>query len=145
MLPGEIRIQELCLRLHEPSILILIDRDLVDGASLALVRLAPRVGFIAMDASPSDLVEAVRQMALGGPVLDAGVAVAALRAVENPLTDRECEVLTLVSTGATSQEIARKLNLTPGTVRNYLTHILTKTAARSRIEAVQKAQKAGWI
>ncbi|WP_132145602.1 response regulator transcription factor [Kribbella antiqua] len=145
MLDGDIRIEELCLQLREPGILILIDRDLLNGVSLALVRLAPRVGFIATDASPADLAEAVRQLAQGAAVMDAAVAVAALRATENPLTDREAEVLRLVTTGATAQEIARKLNLTPGTVRNYLSHILTKTSARSRIEAVRKAQEAGWI
>lgn len=145
VLAVQISIEELCLRLHELGILILIDRDLVNGASLALVRLAPRVGFIATDASPADLVEAVRQLADGGPVLDAAVAVAALRAVQNPLTERECEVLRQVTTGATAQEIAHKLNLSAGTVRNYLSHILAKTGARSRIEAVRKAQEAGWI
>ena len=145
MLDGSIRIEELCLQLREPGILILIDRDLLNGASLALVRLAPRVGFIATDASPADLVEAVRQLAQGAAVIDPAVAVAALRAGQNPLTDRECEVLRLVTTGATAQEIARRLNLTAGTVRNYLSHILTKTSARSRIEAVRKAQEAGWI
>jgi two-component system response regulator DesR len=145
MLDGKIRIEELCLQLREPGILILIDRDLLNGVSLALVRLAPRVGFIATDASPADLAEAVRQLAQGAAVIDPAVAVAALRAVENPLTERECEVLRLVTTGATAQEIARRLNLAAGTVRNYLSHILTKTDARSRIEAVRKAQEAGWI
>jgi two-component system, NarL family, response regulator DesR len=145
MLDGSIRIEELCLRLREPGILILIDRDLLNGVSLALVRLAPRVGFIATDASPADLAEAVRQLAQGAAVIDPGVAVAALKAGENPLTHRECEVLRLVTTGATAQEIARSLNLSAGTVRNYLSHILTKTGARSRIEAVRKAQEAGWI
>lgn len=145
MLKGNIRIEELCLQLREPGILILIDRDILNGASLALVRLAPRVGFIATDASPADLAEAVRQLAQGASVIDPGVAVAALRAVANPLTDRECEVLRLVNTGATAQEVARSLNLSAGTVRNYLSHILNKTGARSRIEAVRKAQEAGWI
>jgi two-component system response regulator DesR len=145
MLDGTIRIEELCLQLREPGILIVIDRDLLNGVSLALVRLAPRVGFIATDASPADLAEAVRQLAQGAAVIDPALAVAALRAVSNPLTDRECEVLRLVTTGATAQEIARSLNLSAGTVRNYLSHILTKTSARSRIEAVRKAQEAGWI
>lgn len=145
MLSGNIRMEELCLQLREPGILILIDRDVLHGVSLALVRLAPRVGFIATDTSPADLAEAVRQLAQGAAVIDPALAVAALRAVENPLTERECEVLRLVTTGATAQEIARRLNLTSGTVRNYLSHILTKTAARSRIEAVRKAQEAGWI
>jgi two-component system response regulator DesR len=146
LLPGEVRIEELCLRLfRELCVLILIDRDLVDGASLALVRLAPRVGFIATDASPGDLVDAVRRLAEGAPVLDAAVAVAALKAVDNPLTGREAEVLRLVSTGATAAEIARRLNLSAGTIRNYLSHILTKTDARNRIDAVRKAHEAGWI
>jgi two-component system response regulator DesR len=146
LLPGEIRIEDLCLRLfRERCVLILIDRDLVDGASLALVRLAPRVGFIATDASPRELVDAVRHLAEGAPVLDPAVAVAALKAVDNPLTGRETEVLRLVSTGATAAEIARRLNLSAGTVRNYLSHILTKTDARNRIDAVRKAHEAGWI
>ena len=145
MMVGSIRLEELCLRLREPGILILIDRDLLSGVSLALVRLAPRVGFIATDASPADLAEAVRQLAHGAAVIDPALAVAALRAVDNPLTERESQVLRLVTTGATAQEIARRLNLTAGTVRNYLSHILTKTEARSRIEAVRKAQEAGWI
>jgi two-component system response regulator DesR len=145
MLAGNIRMEELCLQLREPGILILIDWDLLYGVSLALVRLAPRVGFIATDASPADLAEAVRQLAQGAAVIDPGVAVAALRAVENPLTEREREVLRLVTTGATAQEIAKRLHLSAGTVRNYLSHILAKTAARSRIEAVRNAQEAGWI
>ena len=131
--------------LPDAGTLILIDRDTLSPACLELARSAPRVGFIATDASPADLVEAVRSVADGVPVIDPMVALAALRAVRNPLTARETEVLRLVSTGATAQEIAHKLNLSSGTVRNYLSHILTKVDARSRIEAVLKAQDAGWI
>jgi two-component system response regulator DesR len=144
-LAGERGIEELCRRMPGQGVLILIDRDAVSGASLGLVRLAPRVGFVDTDASPAELVEAVRHLARGTPVLDPRVAVAALRAVANPLTGREREVLRLVITGATAQEIARSLSLSAGTVRNYLSHIFTKTGARSRIEAVRKAQEAGWI
>lgn len=136
---------ELVDRLPEVGVLILIDREAVSATCLELARASPQVGFIGTDASPAELVEAVRNVADGLPVMDPVVALAALRAVRNPLTARECEVLRLVSTGATAQEIARKLNLTSGTVRNYLSHILAKVGARSRIEAVLKAQDAGWI
>ncbi|NIK59520.1 response regulator transcription factor [Kribbella shirazensis] len=141
----ELATEELFGRLLDAGVLILIGRDAVNAACLELARASPRVGFIGTDASPAELVEAVRSVADGLPVMDPVVALAALRAVRNPLTPRECEVLRLVSTGATAQEIARKLNLTSGTVRNYLSHILAKVGARSRIEAVLKAQEAGWI
>jgi two-component system response regulator DesR len=145
VLAAKLAIGELCGRLPGAGVLILIDPEAVNSAFLELVGMAPRVGFIATDASPAELVDAVRRLAEGMPVIDPKVAVAALKAPRNPLTDRECEVLRLVSTGATGQEIAHRLNLTAGTVRNYLSHILAKTGARSRIEAVLKAQDAGWI
>ncbi|GAA1131934.1 response regulator transcription factor [Kribbella jejuensis] len=144
-LAGELVMHELCGALAGAGVLVLIDPGTVHGAHLELARQVPRVGFIATDASPAELVAAVRSVANGTPVIDPAVALAALRAEHNPLTVRECEVLRLVSTGATAQEISRKLNLSTGTVRNYLSHILAKVGARSRIEAVLKAQDAGWI
>ncbi|HEY3558355.1 MAG TPA: response regulator transcription factor [Kribbella sp.] len=144
-LAGELAAKERSGWLPNMGMLILIDRDAISLGCLELARSAPHVGFISIDASPAELVEAVRSVADGIPVIDPVVALAALRAVRNPLTARETEVLRLVSTGATAQEIAHKLNLSSGTVRNYLSHILTKVDARSRIEAVLKAQDAGWI
>jgi two-component system, NarL family, response regulator DesR len=134
-----------CRALPARGVLVLVDREQVLGASLQLARQAPRVGLIATDASPAELVDAVRHIARGEPVLDAGLAVAALTAEVNPLTGREQEVLQLASTGATTREIARRLSLSTGTVRNYLSRILAKTEARTRIEAVRIAQEAGWI
>jgi two-component system response regulator DesR len=78
-------------------------------------------------------------------VLDTEVAVAALTAGDNPLTDREREVLRLALDGAPAKEIAKNLYLSTGTVRNYLSRILDKTGARTRIEAIRIAQEAGWI
>jgi two-component system response regulator DesR len=148
LLPGGVDVFELCglcSGLSDAGILILMDRDMPAAVSRAVIRLVPSVGLIATDASPDDLVEAVRQVHRGKPVLDVGLAVAALRADENPLTEREREVLLQVTTGATAQEVARTLSLSVGTVRNYLSRTLTKTGARSRIEAIRIAQDAGWI
>ncbi len=144
-LPGRVGIEDLCRKLTGPGVLVLIDHEAIAATSLALVKQAPRIGLIATDSSIEQLVEAVRDVAKGLPVVDVRLAVAALRAGDNPLTDRECEVLRQVTTGATAQEIARTLSLSAGTVRNYLSRILTKTGARSRIEAIRKAQDAGWI
>lgn len=145
LLPDPADVHGLCQTLPRLGILMLLDRYSFDGASLALARLAPRVGLIATDASLADLFDAVRHMSRGEPVLDTELAVAALTAVENPLTDRERDVLRLAMTGAPPQEIARSLYLSPGTVRNYLSHVLAKTGARTRIEAIRIAQDAGWI
>jgi two-component system response regulator DesR len=147
LLPGEIGMAELCHQLDEQTVLMLIERE--DGGSisqaLSVVRRSPTVGVIATDVSPDDLVTAVRDVASGNTVFDASLALAAWRAGDNPLTEREGEVLRLISTGATVKEVARSLGLSAGTIRNYLSRILTKTEARSRIEAVHKAQEAGWI
>lgn len=147
LLPGEMGMAELCDQLGGHAVLMLIERD--DGGSISLalsvVKQSSKVGVIGTDVSPDDLVDAVREVAEGRPVFDPSLALAALRAPDNPLTDRECEVLRLINTGATAQEVARKLNLSAGTIRNYLSRILSKTGARSRIEAIRKAQDAGWI
>jgi len=78
-------------------------------------------------------------------VLDPSLAVAALTAEDNPLTDQEREVLRLAVAGIPTKEIARSLHVSAGTVRNCRSRVLAKTGARTRIEAVRIAQEAGWI
>jgi two-component system response regulator DesR len=55
------------------------------------------------------------------------------------------EVLAIAASGWPAKEIAERLSLSPGTVRNYLSRVVTKCGARTRIEAVKIAQEAGWI
>lgn len=63
----------------------------------------------------------------------------------SPLSEREQEVLQLAAKGATNQEIAEQLFLSNGTVRNYMTSILTKLDAKNRMDAVRIARKKGWM
>jgi two-component system response regulator DesR len=91
------------------------------------------------------VVEAIRRVARGDAVLDPQLAVAVLTAAENPLTTREREILAIVAEGAPVKEIANRLYLATGTVRNNLSRILAKTGARNRLEAYQIAQEAGWL
>jgi two-component system, NarL family, response regulator DesR len=126
------------------GVLVVVDHDSMSGV-LALAAQMPRIGLIASDATLTKLVDAVRQLARGLPVLDPNLAAAVLKADKNPLTVREQEVLRQVATGATAQEVARGLSLSAGTVRNHLSHVLAKTSARTRIEAIRIAQDAGWI
>ncbi|GAA4633047.1 response regulator transcription factor [Actinoallomurus vinaceus] len=102
-------------------------------------------GFVPKDIRPVELVEAIRTVAAGGQAIDPALALAALRAPANPLTQRETEVLRLSATGAQPMEIAERLFLTYGTVRNYLTSAVAKLGARNRVDAVRIASEAGWI
>lgn len=148
-LPGAATIAGLCSRLAAAvpgcAALVTVDRRSSAAVGPELARLVPRVGLIATEASPAALVDSVRRLARGEPVLDIELAVAALTARDNPLTDREREVLRLARDGAPTKEIARRLYLSTGTVRNYLARIVMKTGARTRLEAVRIAQEAGWI
>jgi two-component system response regulator DesR len=144
-LPGDLAVGELCNALPGCAVLVLLDPHSGAGLGRSLVPLAPRVGLIATEASPDEFLQGLRQLARGEPVLDPLLAVAALTVDVNPLTGREVEVLRLVVDGAPAKEIATRLALNVGTVRNHLSRILAKTGARTRVEAVRIAQDAGWI
>lgn len=64
---------------------------------------------------------------------------------ENPLTERESQVLVLIADGKTTKEIAGELYLTPGTVRNYISAILDKLGVGNRIEAISRFKEKGWF
>jgi two-component system response regulator DesR len=103
------------------------------------------VGFLTKKASPDHLVTAVRDLAAGAPVIDPELVVSVLTAPSNPLTTREQGVLLLASEGAPVKEIANRLYLSAGTVRNCLSRINMKIGARNRIQAIRRAQQAGWL
>jgi two-component system, NarL family, response regulator DesR len=108
--------------------------------------LSARVGgFLLKDAPPAELADAIRGVAAGRRVVDSQLALAAWDSTECPLTPREIEVLRLTAGGANTMEIAAQLYLSVGTVRNYLTTILTKLNARNRVDAIRIATEAGWV
>ncbi|MFB7154022.1 MULTISPECIES: ATP-binding cassette domain-containing protein [Streptomyces] len=109
-----------------------------------------RVRFALATAGHCDLIvldeaEAVRKVLRGERVIDPTLAAAALAEGANPLTDREREVLREAETGATNSELAARLHLSQGTVRNYLSTAIQKLAARNRAEAVRTAREKGWL
>jgi two-component system response regulator DesR len=117
-------------------------KSLVLGPMLAGQQ--PGLGFLAKDGSPDRLVAAVRKVAGGEPVVDPELAVSALR-TRSPLTPRESQVLSVAAEGVPVPEVADRLMLSPGTVRNHLSRVIGKTGARTKIEAVRIAQDSGWI
>ncbi len=103
------------------------------------------VGFLLKDAPASELATAIRRAIAGERVVDPGLAAAALSEGVNPLTEREREVLAASANGATVEDIARKLYLSDGTVRNYLSTAIKKLEARNRVEAARLAEQKGWL
>ncbi|MFJ1752190.1 response regulator [Kitasatospora sp. NPDC088134] len=101
--------------------------------------------FLVKDAPAAQLAEAIRRVLRGEKVIDPTLAAAALAEGANPLTAREREVLAAAADGAVNAEIARRLHLSEGTVRNYLSMAIQKTAARNRAEAVRVAREKGWL
>ncbi|MDJ0385444.1 response regulator transcription factor [Streptomyces sp. G-G2] len=101
--------------------------------------------FLVKDAPAAQLAQAVRKVLAGERVIDPTLAAAALAEGANPLTDREREVLRAAEDGATNAELAARLHLSQGTVRNYLSTAIQKLAARNRQEAVSVAREKGWL
>ncbi|OKK20737.1 MerR family transcriptional regulator [Streptomyces sp. CB00455] len=101
--------------------------------------------FLVKDAPAAQLAAAVRKVLEGERVIDPTLAAAALAEGANPLTDREREVLRAAESGATNAELAQRLHLSQGTVRNYLSTAIQKLAARNRAEAVRTAREKGWL
>lgn len=106
---------------------------------------AGAAAFLVKDSPARELAAAIRRVLAGERVIDPGLAAAALSAGPNPLSARERDVLAAAVDGSTISDIARRLHLSEGTVRNYLSSAIQKTAARNRIEAVQRAQAQGWL
>ncbi|MFC4590049.1 response regulator transcription factor [Sphaerisporangium corydalis] len=106
---------------------------------------AGATAFMVKDSPARELAAAIRRVLAGERVIDPALAAAALSAGPNPLSVRERDVLDAAADGSTIGDIARRLHLSEGTVRNYLSSAIGKTHARNRIEAVQRAQAQGWL
>ena len=101
-------------------------------------------GYLLKDAPSEQLASALRQVMRGVRVIDPQLAVAAW-GEEDPLTERDRAVLRLAGEGATSAQIAERLHLSQGTVRNYLSEAIGKLGAANRIEAFRTARQKGWL
>ena len=103
------------------------------------------LGFVVKDTEPEQLADAVRRVARGERVVDPSLAAATLAGGASPLTGRERDVLVAARDGATVADIAGKLFLSEGTVRNYLSAAIAKTGTRNRVEAMRTADARGWL
>jgi two-component system response regulator DesR len=101
-------------------------------------------GYLLKDSPPDRLANAVRRVNAGLRAVDADLAAEAWSAPD-PLTDRERQALRYAGEGRTSAEIAAALNLSEGTVRNYLSEAISKLGASTRGEAARIARDKGWL
>ena len=102
-------------------------------------------GFLVKDAPVAELARAIRAVVAGERVIDRDLAAAALARGATPLSAREADVLREAADGATVADISRRLFLSEGTVRNYLSSAIGKTGARTRVEAARVAEEKGWL
>ena len=102
-------------------------------------------GFMLKDAPAHELAVAIRRTAAGERVVDPVLAVQALSDGDSPLSPREAEVLLSTSDGSSVAEVAQRLFLSEGTVRNHLSAAIQKLNARNRMEAARIAREKGWL
>ena len=105
---------------------------------------AGAMGYLLKDAPAEELAEALRKVHRGGRAIDPQLALEAW-SEQDPLNDRERQVLRLAGEGLSAGEIAGQLNLSQGTVRNYLSEAIGKLGVGNRIEAYRLARQKGWL
>jgi two-component system, NarL family, response regulator DesR len=105
---------------------------------------AGATGYLLKDAPSNRLADAIRRVYGGGRAVDPELAAEAWSEAD-PLTDRERQVLRLAADGQSGAEIAAGLELSEGTVRNYLSEAINKIGAKNRVDAARIARVKGWL
>jgi two-component system response regulator DesR len=127
-----------------PSCSMLLLCDPAKRGMLPPRRRGGALNFLLKDASETLLADSVRRLAAGERVVSPMLQAASLN-TERGLSTRELEVLGLAAEGESISEIAGRLYLSGGTVRNYLSAVITKTGARNRLDAIRIVRRDGWL
>jgi two-component system response regulator DesR len=134
------------LRSAIPSCAMLVLSDPAKRGMLPPRRRAAGLNFLLKNAAEALLAESVRRLAAGERVVSPMLQTASLTAnADRALSTRELEVLGLAAEGESVKDIANRLYLSGGTVRNYLSAIISKTGARNRLDAIRIVRKDGWL
>jgi len=102
-------------------------------------------GYLLKERPVHELAEAIRRVHTGLRVIDPALAADARKTAEDPLSERERQILTRAGEGRSSAEIAAQLRLSEGTVRNYLSDAINKLGATNRVDAARIARSRGWL
>jgi DNA-binding NarL/FixJ family response regulator len=147
------------MRDRHPEIPVLVLTTFDDDANLFGALRAGAAGYLLKDVSSETLVAAMQAATRGESFLQStvtGRVVAAFarlmedggvraQALVLPLSPREREILALLGTGASNKEIADRINLAEGTVKNHVTNILSKLDVRDRTQAALRARQLGLV
>ena len=145
------------LRETQPGAKVIILTTFDDDANVFEGLRAGALGYLLKDVSGAELANAVRTVMNGGALMEPSVArrvfaefarlapAAQPAALDEPLSDRELDVLRLVAEGLSNKEIGQRLSLAEGTVKNYVTGVLQKIDARDRTQAALRARELGLI
>ena len=154
VMPGESGIEGAPKVLHEaPEARVLVLSMQDDPRYVREAFAAGAAGYVLKEAADAEVVQAVREVARGGryvdPALGAKLAAAEVeqrrRAEEDPLSDREREILRLLALGHTNQEIAKMLYISVRTAETHRAHIMQKLRLQTRAELVRFALQQGLL
>ena len=141
---------QLCRQWNEAKVIILTTFDRDDYVYQG-VR-AGALGYLLKDTPAAKLIETIRRVHEGEVFIQPEIASRALREMMRPtastiesLSDREREVLVLLAQGASNRDMAEKLFITEGTVKNHVSNILAKLQAENRTQAADIARKQGLV
>jgi two-component system response regulator DesR len=133
------------LRRYLPSCQVMILTTFGRSGYLRQAMESGAVGFLMKDAPAAELAVSIRRVMAGERVVDPDLALSALSDGGNSLTGRERDVLQASLDGASIADIAARLYVTKGTVRNHLSSAIQKLGAQNRIEAARLAEQKGWL
>jgi two-component system response regulator DesR len=132
------------IRAHEVGVKVIILTTFARPGFLRRALDAGVGGYLLKDAPAEQLAEAIRKVHRGGRAIDPQLALEAWSG-DDPLNDRERQVLRLAGEGLSAGDIAAQLHLSQGTVRNYLSEAIGKLGVGNRIEAYRLARQKGWL
>jgi DNA-binding NarL/FixJ family response regulator len=143
--------QRILAECPETRVLVLSAHEDVDHVIPLLE--AGAIGYLSKTVSLNELLDAIRSASQGISVLPPSIASVVvehiadgpLQDTKGILTEREMQVLRLVSLGYTNDQIAHQLHLSTRTIESHLTHIYNKLGVSSRTEAALLAQRRGWL
>jgi DNA-binding NarL/FixJ family response regulator len=141
------------IRSQVPGVEIVALTSVLDDEMVVVAVRAGAIGYVLKDAKGEELKEAVRAAAAGRVHLSPQAAARLLREVREPgpaearetLTERETEVLRLISLGLANKEIARRLGIGEGTVKTHVSSLLGKLGLQSRTQAALHAVRIGLV
>ncbi len=131
-------------RAHHPATRVVILTTFARPGYLRRALSAGVAGYLLKETPAEELASAIRRVRDGERVIAPELALTAFDSTD-PLTERERQALRLAGQGAGNAEIARRLCLAEGTVRNYLSEAMSKLDADNRIEAYRIARDQGWL